>query len=125
MEQAYMDVVQKIQKVEVKNGDILVFNIKTDEYGAFYLPVESLQSFVDCVNDELKKSEKNIMALFVPDKICLSSVQNSESVVKDLKNVISYIEEAINKITDIENGKFKSEVVINMEQAGDPSKRSH
>lgn len=62
----------------------------------------------------MKKSCNDVTALFIPDKVCLSCVQDSESTVKNLKNIISYIEEAIDKVTDIENGKFKDEVMVDM-----------
>jgi hypothetical protein len=56
----------------------------------------------------------------LPDKICLSSVENSKIVIKSLEKSISYIQEAIDKIRDIENGNSEeSFAVVDMSKIGD------
>lgn len=47
---------------------------------------------------------RDIAGLFILDKICLFSIENSYQAIKTLENCISYIQEATDKVRDIENG---------------------
>jgi len=46
------------------------------------------------------------------DKICLFSVDDAKVVIKRLENYISYIREAMDKVVNIENGKFLESVKV-------------
>lgn len=62
------------------------------------------------IGDILK--DKDATGIFMMDKIWLFSVENSEEAIKSLENCISYIQEAIDKVRDIENGKICAEDAI-------------
>jgi len=62
---------------------------------------------------------KNVIGLFLLDKICLSSIDDPKKVRNELEKCISYIQEAVDKVRDIENGKFgKPFAVIDYKSAG-------
>ena len=105
MEQAYRDVIQKIQKAEIKSGDVLIFYGKTDEWGQLLIPVDEIVSFLNEVKESIANDNVNI--LFLPDKICLAEVKSIEEAKEELKRCISYLQEAMDKVEDIENRKFE------------------
>jgi len=62
---------------------------------------------------------KNVTGLFLLDKICLFSIEDPKKVINELEKCISYIQEAVDKVRDIENGKSGEPfVVIDYKSAG-------
>lgn len=51
-------------------------------------------------------------AIFLFDKICLFSIENSKEIVKRLEKTISAIQEADDKVRDIENGNSEESFII-------------
>lgn len=59
--------------------------------------------------------EKRVYSLFLFDKICLTSIENAEEVIKSLEDSIFYIQETIDKVRDIKNEKSeKNFTVVNI-----------
>lgn len=118
------EIVSSIQKLSPKAGDVLMFYIKTDEYGTPMMNLEAVQQTVEMVTNILEdRGDKGVAGLFLMDKICLFSIENADTAIKRLENCISYIREAADQVPDIENGNLGDPVVIEMEEAQDSFKR--
>lgn len=118
------EIVSSIQKLSPKAGDVLMFYIKTDEYGTPMMNLEAVQQTVEMVTNILEdRGDKGVAGLFLMDKICLFSIENADTAIKRLENCISYIREAADQVPDIENGNLGDPVTIEMEKAQDSFKR--
>lgn len=118
------EIVSSIQKLSPKAGDVLMFYVKTDEYGTPMMNLEAVQQTVEMVTDILEdRGDKGVTGLFLMDKICLFSIDSADTAIKRLENCISYIREAVDQVPDIENGNLGDPVTIKMEEAQDSFKR--
>lgn len=118
------EIVSSIQKLSPKAGDVLMFYIKTDEYGTPLMNLDTVRQTVEMVTDILEdRGDKGVTGLFLMDKICLFSIDSADTAIKRLENCISYIREAANQVPDIENGNLGDPVTIEMEEAQDSFKR--
>ena len=118
------EIVSSIQKLSLKAGDVLMFYIKTDEYGTPMMNLDTVRQTVEMVTDILEeRGDKGVTGLFLMDKICLFSIDSADTAIKRLENCISYIREAADQVPDIENGNLGDPVTIEMEEAQDPFKR--
>lgn len=112
-------VVNEIKKININKGDILIFHIATDDCGVPMCPLEVVQQTANMIGDILE--DKDATGIFMMDKICLFSVENSKEAIESLENCASYIQEAIDKVRDIENGKICAEdAVIQFKDAAGP-----
>ena len=118
------EIVSSIQKLSPKAGDVLMFYIKTDEYGTPMMNLDTVRQTVEMVTDILEdRGDKGVTGLFLMDKICLFSIDSADTAIKRLENCISYIREAADQVPDIENGNLGDPVTIKMEEAQDSFKR--
>ena len=115
------EIVSSIQKLSPKAGDVLMFYIKTDKYGAPMMDLDAVRQTAEMIGNILE--DKGVTGLFLMDKICLFSIDSADTAIKRLENCISYIREAADQVPDIENGNLGDPVTIEMEEAQDPSKR--
>ena len=115
------EIISSVQKLSPKAGDVLMFYIKTDEYGIPMMDLDVVRETAKMIEDILE--DKGVTGLFLMDKICLFSIDDMETAIKRLKNCISYIREAANQVPDIENGNFRDPAIIEMEEAQDSFKR--
>mgnify|MGYP006988879895 CR=1 FL=1 len=115
------EIISSIQKLHPQQDDVFLFYIKTDEGGIPLVSLDVVTETADMISDVLGE---RAAALLLMDKICLFSVDNAASAIEKLENCISYIQEAIDKVRDIENGKSEEPYeVIDVREAQDPSKR--
>ena len=118
------EIVSSIQKLSPKAGDVLMFYIKTNEYGTPMMNLEAVQQTVEMVTNILEdRGDKGVTGLFLMDKICLFSIDDANTAIKRLEKCISDIREAADQVPDIENGNLGDPVTIEMEEVQDPSKR--
>ena len=115
------EIVSSIQKLSPKAGDVLMFYIKADEYGAPMMDLDAVRQTAEMIGNILE--DKGVAGLFLMDKICLFSIDSADTAIKRLGNCISYIREAANQVPDIENGNLGDPVTIEMEEAQDSFKR--
>ena len=102
------EIVSSIQKLSPKAGDILMFYIKTNEYGTPMMNLEAVQQTVEMVTNILEdRGDKGVTGLFLMDKICLFSIDSADTAIKRLEKCISDIREAPYYVPDIENGTWK------------------
>ena len=95
------EILSSIEKIKPSSGDVLLFSIKTDDNGVPLADIEVVQQTAQMVGDALL--DKGV-GIFLLDKICLFSVESSEKAIKRLENCIFAIQEANEKLVDIENG---------------------
>lgn len=103
-------ILSSLKKINPKSGDILLFYIKTDENGIPLVDLETVEQTAEMVGEVLE--EKEAAGIFLFDKICLFSVENSERVIERLKQYISAIQEATDKVRDIENGNSEESFLV-------------
>lgn len=115
------EIVSSIQKLSPKAGDVLMFYIKTDEYGTPMMDLEAVRQTAEMIGNILE--DKGVAGLFLMDKICLFSIDSADTAIKRLENCISYIRETADQVPDIENGNLGDPVTIEMEEAQDSFKR--
>ena len=104
------EIVSSIQKLSLKAGDVLMFYIKTDEYGTPMMSLDSVRQTAEMIGNILE--DKGVAGLLLMDKICLFSIDSADTAIKRLENCISYIREATDQVPDIENGNFGDPVMI-------------
>lgn len=104
------EIVSSIQKLDLKSGDILLFHIKTDDDGIPLVELDTVSQTAQMLSQILE--DRDVTGLFLLDKICLFSIENAEGVIKRLEECISYIQEAMDKVRDIENGNFGEPFLI-------------
>ena len=104
------EIISSIQQLSPKSGDILMFYVKTDKDGIPMIDMGTLEQTAKVVENVL--NQKKLWGLFLLDKIYLFSIDDAEAVIKRLENYISYIREAMDKVENIENGKFLEGVKV-------------
>ena len=109
------EIVSSIQKLSPKAGDVLMFYIKTDEYGTPMMGLDTVRQTAEMIGNILE--DKGVAGLLLMDKICLFSIGSADTTIKRLENCISYIREAADQVPDIENGDFGDPVTIEMKEA--------
>lgn len=113
------EIISSIQKLSPKAGDVLMFYIKTDEYGNPMIDLDVVQQTANMI----EKIVDDASIIFLMDKTCLFSIDSVDTMIKRLENCISYIREAADQVPDIENGNLGDPVTIEMEEAQDSFKR--
>lgn len=112
------EIVSSIEKLSPKAGDVLLFYIKTNEYGVPIIGLDTVRQTAEMVWNILE--DKGVTGLFLVDKICLFSIESADAAIKRLENCISYIREAVDQVPDIENENFRDSVTIEMEKGVGP-----
>lgn len=103
------EILSGIQKLSPQDGDILLFYVKTDDNGMPLVDLETVQQTAEMLMDILGDTNQ---AIFLFDKICLFSIENSKEVVKRLEKTISAIQEADDKVRNIENGNSEESFLV-------------
>lgn len=62
-------VISAIDRLNVKDGDTLVFYIKTDENGDYIIPVSEIQKFYNFIQKFVIQNFNNVKLLMVPEGI--------------------------------------------------------
>lgn len=109
IETSQNEIISSVEKLDVKSGDVLLFNVRTDEDGIPLIDLDVVSQTAEMLSEILE--EKGVIGLFMLDKICLFSIENYKGAIKRLEDTISYIQEAIDKVRDIENGNSKEHFV--------------
>lgn len=72
--------ISSIQKLSPKAGDVLMFYVKTDEYGTPMMDFDAVRQTAEVVGDILE--DKNVAGVFLMDKICLFSIDSADTAIK-------------------------------------------
>lgn len=62
-------VISAIDKLNVKDGDTLVFYVKTDENGDYLIPADEIQKFYNFIQKFLNQNFNNVKFMMIPDGI--------------------------------------------------------
>lgn len=62
-------VISAIDKLDVKDGDTLVFYIKTDENGDYLISADKIQKFYNFIQKFLNQNFNNVKFMMIPDGI--------------------------------------------------------
>ena len=98
-----------IKKLELNDGDTLLFQIKTDDQGLPYIDLDVINKMFI----ELKKVFPKNNIVFIFDKISLFSVEEQKETIERLKNYISLIQEQIRQAENIKNGEPENDFSFN------------
>lgn len=90
------EVFSAVEKVRPRKNDVLVFSIKTDEYGDPLMDMNTLYEHAFAIADFLK--QRGISCVFLYDKIRLSGTRNKNKVIKQLEEIKNAVVRAINKV---------------------------
>lgn len=101
-----------ITKLHPEEGDVFLFHMKTDDMGVPLANVETMQEQMTVISHTLESAGIQTAIAAVTDKICLFSVADAEKVVRQLEEVIKYVQEAKEKLVDIENGNSEESSVV-------------
>ena len=98
-----------IKKLELNDGDTLLFQIKTDNQGSPYIDLD----VIDKMFIQLDKVFPKNNIVFIFDKISLFSVEEQKETIKRLKDYISLIQEQIRQAENIKNGEPENDFSFN------------
>lgn len=98
-----------IKKLELNDGDTLLFQIKTDDQGSPYIDLDVISKMFI----KLKKVFPKNNIVFIFDKISLFSVEEQKEMIKRLKDYISLIQEQIRQAENIKNGEPENDFSFN------------
>lgn len=62
-------VISAIDRLNVKDGDTLVFYIKMDENGDYLIPVDKCQKFYNFIQKFVNQNFNNVKLLMIPEEI--------------------------------------------------------
>lgn len=62
-------IISAIDKLNVKDGDKLIFRIRLDENGGYLVPADQVQECYDFIYNFLNLNYKNIDFIMIPDGI--------------------------------------------------------
>ena len=62
-------VISAIDRLNVKDGDTLVFYIKTDENGDYLIPTNEIQKFYNFIQKFVNQNFNNVKLLMIPEGI--------------------------------------------------------
>lgn len=98
-----------IKKLELNDGDTLLFQIKTDDQGLPYIDLNEISKMFVGLDKVFPKN--NIIFIF--DKISLFSVEEQKETIERLKDYISLIQEQIRQAENIKNGEPENDFSFN------------
>ena len=81
--------ISAIDKLNVKDGDDLIFYIRTDENGDFLVPFDEIQKFHDFIQRFLNQNFNDVHFLMIPDKIKMN---------KELNQIPEYLDGWVNSV---------------------------
>ena len=123
IEMSQNEIISSIQQLKLEDGDVLIFDVKTNENAVPLVPLDVVSETAKMIGEVLEG--RSVSGLFLMDKICLFSIEDSKKAIERLENCISYIREATGKVRDIENGNSEELfTIIDCEQRGDQNPRA-
>lgn len=114
---AASDIFSQIQKIEPKQGDVLLFHVKTDDDGIPFCDIDTIHQTAEMLQKVLEP--KKAIGFIMLDKICLFSVEDYQSAIKSLENSISIIQESKSALQELKNRKGRFPAVVNLRQNED------
>lgn len=101
----YDDLYTKLAKIRVRQNDVVICYLKTDNQGNILTDVESAKDSIDGIGLTLEKMGINAAVIAIPDKIIVNDVKNAKNTIRDLQNVIEYVKLTAEKAGEPKNKK--------------------
>lgn len=101
----YDDLYTKLAKIRVRQNDVVICYLKTDNQGNMLTDVESAKDSIDGIGLTLEKMGINAAVIAIPDKIVVKNVKNAKDTIRDLQNVIEYVKLTAEKAGEPKNKK--------------------
>ena len=111
---------ETITKLHPEKGDVLFFEIATDEYGTTYYDADTIREMVKNIDDFLGEDIKKI---FLLDKFYLYDVDSAEAAIERLQNCIAYLQDGIEQLQNVKHNGFEW-VSVNMKDSHPPIQAS-
>lgn len=85
------DIFKGITLLRPQDGDILLFHLKTDDFGNIKADLETCRKDIDKINQILK--DKRVSIIAIPETIVINSIETADRTIKNLKTVIEFVKE--------------------------------
>ena len=86
------DVFKGITLLRPQDGDILLFHLKTDDFGNIMTDIETCQKDINQISQKILK-DKRISIIAIPETIVINSISTADKTIQDLENVIEFVKE--------------------------------
>lgn len=110
----YDELYTKLAKIRVRQNDVVICYLKTDNQGDILLDAGNVQDSIDGIGLTLDKMGINAAVIAIPDKIVVNDVKNAKDTIRDLQSVIEYVKLAAEKAGEPKNKKSGKPAVINV-----------
>ena len=112
----YDDLYTKLAKIRVRQNDVVICYLKTDNQGNILTDVESAKDSIDGIGLTLEKMGINAAVIAITDKIVVNDVKNAKNAIRDLQNVIEYIKLTTEKAGEPKNKKSGKPAIIDVDK---------
>ena len=112
----YDDLYTKLAKIRVRQNDVVICYLKTDNQGNILTDVENAKGSIDGIGLTLEKMGINAAVIAIPDKIVVNDVKNAKNAIRDLQNVIEYIKLTAEKAGEPKNKKSGKPAIIDVDK---------
>ena len=85
------DIFKGITLLRPQDGDILLFHIKTDDFGNIKTDLETCQKDIDEISQTLK--DKRVFIIALPETIAINSIETADRTIKNLESAIEFVKE--------------------------------
>lgn len=85
------DIFKGITLLRPQDGDILLFHLKTDDFGNIKADLETCRKDIGKMNQILK--DKRVSIIAIPETIVINSIETADRTIKNLKTVIEFVKE--------------------------------
>lgn len=83
------DIFRGITLLKPQDGDILLFHLKTDDFGNIITDLETCQKDIDQISKTLK--DKRVSIIAIPETIVINSIETADRTIKNLESAIEHI----------------------------------
>ena len=112
----YDDLYTKLAKIRVRQNDVVICYLKTDNQGNILTDVENAKGSIDGIGLTLEKMGINAAVIAITDKIVVNDVKNAKNAIRDLQNVIEYIKSTAEKAGELKNKKSEKPAIIDVDK---------
>ena len=112
----YDDLYTKLAKIRVRQNDVVICYLKTDNQGNILTDVENAKDSIDGIGLTLEKMGINAAVIAITDKIVVNDVKNAKNAIRDLQNVIEYIKLTAEKAGEPKNKKPGKPAIIDVDK---------
>lgn len=87
------DIFKGITLLRPQDGDILLFHIKTDDFGNIKTDIETCQKDINQISQNYILKDKRVSIIALPETIVIDSIETADRTIKNLESVIEFVKE--------------------------------